>query len=70
MKLNNFKEKIILDINESQLTIDGIYFVMKDIMNEITLLYNHELQKEQQLLDSEQQTSESNNENIEKKEEE
>ena len=46
MVLNNFKNQIIEVINSSNLTIDGIYYVMKDIMNDIVLQYNTILQKE------------------------
>ena len=73
MILNDFKEKIVLDINNSGLTIDGVYFVMKDIMNEITSLYNQQLQAEataekEQTLDSSNDES-SVSAQLEKKEE-
>lgn len=46
MILNDFKNQIIEVINSSNLTIDGIYYVMKDIMYDITNQYNILLQKE------------------------
>ena len=46
MILNDFKNQIIEVINSSNLTIDGIYYVMKDIMNDIVIQYNTILQKE------------------------
>jgi len=73
MILNDFREKIISDINNSGLTIDGVYFVMKDIMNEITSLYNQQIQAEAAA--EKEQTLDSNNDEssvsaqLEKKEE-
>lgn len=46
MVLNDFKNNIIKVINESSLTIDAVYYVMKDIMGDITTTYNLALQKE------------------------
>lgn len=46
MILNDLKEKISEVITNSHLTIDAIYFVMKDIFNEVEQLYYLELQKE------------------------
>ena len=37
------KEKLYTDINESGLTIVPVYYIMKDLMNEIILIYNNEL---------------------------
>ena len=73
MILNDFREKIISDINNSGLSIDGVYFVMKDIMNEITSLYNQQIQAEaaaekEQTLDSSNDES-SVSAQLEKKEE-
>lgn len=73
MILNDFREKIISDINNSGLSIDGVYFVMKDIMNEITSLYNQQIQAEaaaerEQTLDSSNDES-SISAQLEKKEE-
>ena len=69
MILRDLRRQIENVINQSNLSIDAVYFVLKDILNEVTDIYNQEIQKEQQLLDSELQISESNNVNIEKKEE-
>ena len=58
MKLNNLKEKIAQDINASNLQIDAIYFVMKDIMNEIVALYNQQIQIEKENAEMAAQESE------------
>ena len=46
MILNDFKNQLIKIINDSNLTIDAIYYVMKDIMNDIVTQYNLVLQQE------------------------
>lgn len=72
MILNDFREKIISDINNSGLAIDGVYFVMKDIMNEITSLYNQQIQAEaaaQKEKDLDSKNDESSISAIEEKEE-
>lgn len=46
MILNDFKNQLIKIINDSNLTIDAIYYVMKDIMNDIATQYNLVLQQE------------------------
>ena len=43
MKLHELKEKIVKDINESNLPIDATYYVLKEIINTVTSLYNDEL---------------------------
>lgn len=46
MELNNFKQQIIKDINTSGLTIDAVYFVLKDVMNEVVGLFNKQVEME------------------------
>lgn len=46
MILNDFKNKIINIINTSELSAEAIYYVMKDIMYDITNQYNALLQQE------------------------
>lgn len=43
LKLNNFKRNILQVISQSDLKIDEIYFVMRDVMNEVVDLYNQQL---------------------------
>ena len=47
MILTDFRKNITDSINQSNLSIDVIYFVMKDIMNEIVGLYNQQLRQEE-----------------------
>lgn len=47
MILNNFKQQIFKVINNSNLSIEAVYYVFKDIFIEIEKLYFSELQKEQ-----------------------
>lgn len=74
MILNDFKDKIYKDINESNLSIDAIYYVMKDIINDIVNAYNRQLEMERaaaasQVESDEIKTEESDAAAIEKKEE-
>lgn len=39
------KEKLYNDINDSGLSVVPIYYIMKDLMNEIIVIYNSELKK-------------------------
>lgn len=43
MELHKLKEKIVKDINESTLPIDAIYFVLKEILNSVSEIYNNEV---------------------------
>lgn len=46
MELDKLREKIIVDINESKLPIDAIYFVLKDILGETISEYNRQKDNE------------------------
>lgn len=46
--LNNLKQQIVDLINNSKLSIDAVYFVLRDIYIEIEKLYQQEVYKEQQ----------------------
>lgn len=48
MVLNNFRKEIIETINKSGLTIDCVYFVLKDIMNDVVTQYNQLIEEEEQ----------------------
>jgi len=48
MILNDLRVNITKVLNQSGLSIDVIYYVMKDIMNEVTSLYNQQLQLERE----------------------
>ena len=47
MILRNLRKQIENIINQSGLPIDAIYFVLKDILNEVTEIYNNEIAKEE-----------------------
>ena len=44
MKTHELREKIIKDINESQLEIDSVYSLLKAILSDVADLYNKELE--------------------------
>lgn len=43
--VENLKENLYNAINNSDLSIVSVYYVIKDIMNEVILIYNSELKK-------------------------
>lgn len=47
MILRNLRTQFENIINQSGLPIDAIYFVLKDILNEVTEIYNNEIAKEE-----------------------
>lgn len=49
MVLNNLKQELIKVINESDISIEGIYYVVRDIMEEITKIYNNQLEFEKSM---------------------
>lgn len=46
MVLRDLRKNIENVVNQSNLSIDCIYFVFKDLMNEIENIYNQEIQRE------------------------
>lgn len=76
MLLQDLRQEITNLINQSNLPIDAVYYVMKDIMNEVVEIYNQQLQQEQAEAAAQQSESEVKAEEteaaaqIEKKEEE
>lgn len=48
MVLNNFRKQIIETINKSGLSVDCVYFVLKDIMNDVVTQYNQLIEIEEQ----------------------
>ena len=67
MFLRDMRKKVEDIINQSGLPIDAIYFVLKDILNEVTEIYNNEIAKEEMKNISET-TDEDNKENTKDKE--
>ena len=47
MILRKLRKQIEDIINQSGLPIDAIYFVVKDILNEVSEIYNNEVTKEE-----------------------
>lgn len=47
MILRKLRKQIEDIINQSGLPIDAIYFVIKDILNEVSEIYNNEVTKEE-----------------------
>lgn len=60
--VEDLKEKLYTAVNESGLSIVPVYYVMKDMMNEVIMIYNAELKK---LAAQEQQSKEEDSVEIE-----
>lgn len=63
MILNDFKQNIVQLINNSNLSVEIVYYVLKDVTAEISNLYNQELQKEQLMKEQQKQEGEKKEEN-------
>lgn len=48
MILRDFRKQLEKVINESGLPIDAVYFVLKDILNEATQIYENTIREEEQ----------------------
>ena len=48
MVLNNFRKQIIETINKSGLSVDCVYFVLKDIFSDVVTQYNQLIEIEEQ----------------------
>lgn len=46
MMLSKMREDIVKVMNESELPIDAVYFVLKDIMNEVVNQYNYYIEQD------------------------
>ena len=62
MRMINLKNDIIKLIGESQLPVGVVYYILKDLFDDITNAYNQSLALEQSLLES----NNNSNENIDK----
>ena len=51
MILRDFRKQLEKVINESGLPIDAVYFVLKDILNEATQIYENTIREEEQQQD-------------------
>ena len=69
MLLNDLRKNITDTIIQSNLSIDCIYFVLKDIMNEVVDIYNKQLQNEEANTETTAQESEQLSEAIQEAEE-
>ena len=64
--LKDFRKKCEDLINNSQLPIDAVYFVLKDVFNEVVDIYNQEIQKEEENKRQQQEREQKDEEEIKK----
>jgi hypothetical protein len=60
MILYEFRKDLENLINNSGLTIDAAYFVLKDVMSEIDELYKQEIKREATMVASQQEENKTN----------
>lgn len=63
MIFRNFRKQIENIINQSGLPIDAIYFVLKDVLAEVSEIYQKEMSKEDQEVAAAAQEKEEDEEN-------
>lgn len=71
MILKDFRKQIEDIINQSGLSIDAVYFVLKDILNEVTQIYENVAKEEelQAALKEQKEKEDTNDEDINKENE-
>lgn len=57
LKLYECKQKIINEINNAQLTVEEIYYIVDDIYREISQSYNQQIQQENAISNTKQEES-------------
>lgn len=79
MVLNDLKQNIINMLNESRISIDAIYYVVREVMQEVEVAYNRVLEEEKmqaaqqpkiEEVKEEESTAESDSKEAEKADEE
>lgn len=55
MKSHELKERIVQTINEVSLPIDATYFVLKEVLNTVSNIYNEELSNQKKEQEKEQE---------------
>lgn len=70
MILTDFREQISSVVNNAQLPVDAVYFIMKDVMAEIESLYFEECQRERAIAMQEQMKQQQEKEKTEETQEE
>ena len=64
MRMNDFKNKLLNIINESKLSIEEVYYIWKDLFDEISITYNNTIIQEQNQKKEEKIEKENNSEEI------
>lgn len=64
MRMNDFKNKLLNIINESKLSIEEVYYIWKDLFDEISITYNNTIVQEKNQQKEKEIEKENNNEEI------
>lgn len=70
MKLYNFKQQLVRLINTSQLTVEEVFYVMKDVLNEVTQNYNQQIDQYRNVATALEASSEQNEQKVEEEDKE
>ncbi len=70
MKLYNFKQQLVRLINTSQLTVEEVFYVMKDVLNEVTQNYNQQIDQYRNVAAALEASSEQNEQKVEEEDKE
>lgn len=70
MKLYNFKQQLVRLINTSQLTVEEVFYVMKDLLNEVTQNYNQQIDQYKNMAAALEASSEQNEQKVEEEDKE
>lgn len=62
MRMNDFKNRLLNIINESKLSIEEVYYIWKDLFDEISMTYNNTIIQEQNQKKEEKIEKDNNNE--------
>lgn len=62
MRMYDFKNKLAEMINQSGLSIEEVYYIWKDLFDEITINYNSVIKQEQQQVQKEEENKEDDEE--------
>lgn len=48
LRMETFRKEIIKTVNSSNLTVGAVYFIMKDVLNELRSMYLEEIEKDKE----------------------
>ena len=65
--MEELKTKLILDINDSKLHIEGVYYIVKDLYRDVEVAYNNYLKQKAEETKKNQESKEEKEDNKKEK---